>query len=523
MRSIKNLPLMKDAALVVLFFIACAVGFYAGQLDTQSLLMSLSMGVGIVSVTKMRESLRDLRRERGDLHAKNAALFEQSEELIAERKDIKAKETLTEEDTTRLAQIDHDLAQVESPYAANEQRIEELSAEIDGVENRMQRAEQLNERETRLAQPARGSDFGGGGNQIRAALADVRVVAPDAETRKHDLAVLVRCVALAGPVVERAPRIAREHFGNDRLACAMEAGSFAGGGFLVPETYVPDLIEYLRPASVIRRMGVAVPPLVNGSLTLPKVTGGASASYIGESENIPTSNLTGGQVKFTAKKLVAMVPMSNDLLRWSNPSADAIVRNDLVRAMAQAEDAAFIRNQGTGNAPKGLRYWADAARVLTMTATPDLAKVTNDLGRLKLAVENTDLALFAPYWLMAPRTRQYLEDLRDSNGNLAFPEIARGELRGYPFLTTTQIPTNLGTGGNESEVYFVESSELIIAEDSRIMLEASNVAAYHNGTSVVAAFSLDQTVVRVIAQHDFGPRHTEAIAVLTGVTWGASS
>jgi hypothetical protein len=38
---------------------------------------------------------------------------------------------------------------------------------------------------------------------------------------------------------------------------------------------------------------------------------------------------------------------------------------------------------------------------------------------------------------------------------------------------------------------------------------------------VVASFSLDQFVVRAIAEHDFVARDPNAIAILTGIRWGA--
>ena len=188
--------------------------------------------------------------------------------------------------------------------------------------------------------------------------------------------------------------------------------------------------------------------------------------------------------------------------------------------MGVAEDVAFIRDAGTGNAPKGLRYWAPSASVIAANATVNLANVTADLGKAELALEEANVRLSRPHWLMAPRSKNYLMNLRDGNGNKAFPELDRGELRGAPVLTTTSIPKNLGSGTNESEIYYVDADELILAEDQRIIIEASPVAAYYDGSAVQAAFSLDQTVVRVIAQHDFAPRHPEAVAVLSAVTWG---
>jgi HK97 family phage major capsid protein len=189
--------------------------------------------------------------------------------------------------------------------------------------------------------------------------------------------------------------------------------------------------------------------------------------------------------------------------------------------MAIAEDAAFIRSDGTGNAPRGLRYWAPSGNILSANATINLQNIDRDLGIAILALLNSNVMLDNPGWLFSPRTWNFLATLRDGNGNKAFPEMERGLLRGFPYSTSTQIPSNLGAGTNESEVYFANFADVVIAEDPRFELEASSVAAYHDGSAVQAAFSLDQTVVRVIANHDMIVRHSEAISVLTGVKWGA--
>ena len=95
--------------------------------------------------------------------------------------------------------------------------------------------------------------------------------------------------------------------------------------------------------------------------------------------------------------------------------------------------------------------------------------------------------------------------------------MAGGTLLNFPFAVTSQIPSNLGTGANESEVYFVDFGDAIIGESSLVELAVSEEAAYYNGISVVAAFSLDQTVIRAIARHDFALRRSVAGAVLTEV------
>lgn len=63
---------------------------------------------------------------------------------------------------------------------------------------------------------------------------------------------------------------------------------------------------------------------------------------------------------------------------------------------------------------------------------------------------------------------------------------------------------------------------MFIGEEETLEIDYSKEATYKDSEgNVVSAFQRDQTLIRVIAKNDFGPRHVESIAVLTGVTWGA--
>ena len=334
---------------------------------------------------------------------------------------------------------------------------------------------------------------------------------------------ICRALAAGRGDPERAARHAETVYGDEQVSRALLAGSGSAGGFIVPERYSADLIDLLRPASVVRRMGAVSPPMAGGNLTMPKLVSGSSATYIGEDHHVGVTQPTFGQVRASAKKLATLVPISNDLIRFSSPAADQIVTQDLVRAIATAEDAEFIRGDGLGNGPKGLRHWAPAANVLAVDATVNLANVDADLNKLILALLAADCSMTQPGWIMSPRSYVYLLGLRDSNGNKAFPEMAQGQLKGYPFATTTAIPNNLAvTGTNESEIYFADFADVLVCEVPGLEIAVSSEAAYYDGSAVVSAFSKDQTVIRVIAQHDLVMRHAESVAVLSDVDWGAA-
>jgi HK97 family phage major capsid protein len=94
---------------------------------------------------------------------------------------------------------------------------------------------------------------------------------------------------------------------------------------------------------------------------------------------------------------------------------------------------------------------------------------------------------------------------------------------GFPYYTTTQIPTNLGTGANESELYLVEMTHAILGESERLLIDASTEAAYWDGTQLQSTYSRDQTAIRAIAEHDFAMRHDQAVVVLSGLKYGVAA
>jgi HK97 family phage major capsid protein len=305
---------------------------------------------------------------------------------------------------------------------------------------------------------------------------------------------------------------------NSSVVKALAAGDATAGGFIVPPNFMTEIIELLRAQSVVRGLGPTVWPMPNGTANVPKLTGGSTAQYTSENQNIGVSQPQFGALALSAKKLAAIVPISNDLIRYSSPAADTVVRDDLVAALGLRQDLAFIRGDGLVNTPKGMRYWAPAANILTANATVNLANVTFDLGRMVLALKNQNVRMIRPGWVFSPRTEMYLQTVRDGLGNFAYrPEMMTGRLWNYPYRTTTQIPDNLG-GGTESEIYLCDFVDAVIGEAMGLIIDASQEAAYYDGTQLQASFSRDQTVIRAIEEHDFGMRHDASVCVMN-CTW----
>lgn len=352
-------------------------------------------------------------------------------------------------------------------------------------------------------------------------------VTVDAADKRDKTEVLGGCIrafaAVKGRSVREAAQFAQTAFKDPVVARALSASTAQDGGFSIAEDVLPGVLALLRPVAVVRSLNPTVLPMPNGNLTQNRLTSGTGFQYIGENKPAPVTAAKGGQMKLSAKKGAALLPVSNDLIRYGGSQYNTAVTSDLIRAVAQGEDIAFIRNNGSQYSPRGLRWLANAANVIAANGTVNVQNVTNDLGKMWLALRKANIPFSRCGWIISPRTEYYLMNVRDSLGNFVFrAELLTGKLFTYPYRVTTQIPENL-TDGTQTEIYFADFGEVVIGETLAMTFETSQEASYTDGSgNTISAFQNDQTLVRVLVEHDINVNYDTAIAVLTGVTWGNS-
>lgn len=343
-------------------------------------------------------------------------------------------------------------------------------------------------------------------------------------TRLQELGRLVRIWGAAKGDPSRAERLARssdwDDGNRDWQSRALVAGIGASGGFMIPEEYYPEVIELLRARAVVRRLGALQIPMEGGNLTMPRLQGGATAGYVGEATATNASQESFGQVKFTERKLMALVPVSNDLLKFASPQADEVVLNDMIAQIAVSEDAAFIRGSGTTFTPKGMRFWAPASTNILTSAGTGLSNFVTDLEAMESALEGANVRMINPAIILNPRSKNSIKLLQATTGQFVFrDEMKDGTLDGYPFGFTNNIPKNLGSGA-QTEWYLVDMADAVISDVPGLEIEISTEAAYVDSTGTMqAAFSQDVTVLRAIERHDFGMRHDVSVAVMTAVSY----
>ncbi|CDX26679.1 putative Phage major capsid protein, HK97 family [Mesorhizobium plurifarium] len=304
----------------------------------------------------------------------------------------------------------------------------------------------------------------------------------------------------------------------------MISSNASAGGILLPEDMSNDIIDILRPNTTFLQGMPEVIPMPNGTYKLPAAASGATAAYRGEAKPAAVTTPSFKAINMSAKLLAGIVPISNQLIRWSGPNVGAWAQGDLATSMGTVMDYNAFFGDGLEDTPLGI---LNIPGVYTTAATnstaPTYSQVDADARKLLNAIENANVPLVRVEWRMAPRVMNFLADMRDGNGNPIYPTL-QGEnpiWKGYRVRKTTQFPINGGGTTDESTISLIAFGHVMFGDCLRMQLAISDVATVKNGSQTINAFQDGVTVLRAESEHDFDCRYVEAIASLTAVRWGA--
>jgi HK97 family phage major capsid protein len=284
------------------------------------------------------------------------------------------------------------------------------------------------------------------------------------------------------------------------------------GGTMVPLPVLGELIDLQRSMEVFASAGareVALPP--NGRIQFPKLTAASAAYWVGEGNPITESQPSTGNLDLQAKKLGVLVKLNNELLRFTSPSAEGLVRYDMARSAALKADLAMLEGTG-GTQIKGLITYSGI--------TSHTAGVTGANGD---TFQPTDVALMdsklpdavdAPTaWVMrkamfAALMNRRADAVSASDGKGPFllrgpeqgPSALPVELYGTRVVRSAQVSNTRvkGTGTNLTYILLGYFPDWVVARMGVMEFLASG----HGDT----ALQNDQTVLRGIQHIDAGPR-----------------
>ena len=238
----------------------------------------------------------------------------------------------------------------------------------------------------------------------------------------------------------------------DVLSRVFEVGTSQNGATLVGTDHRGDMfIEMLRNRSTIMNLGFIMDGLV-GDAEIPKQTGGATAYWLGEEEEVGSSNPTTGQLKLSPKTVGGRVEISRKLMQQSSPAAEQLVWNDLNRALALKIDKAAYYGTGGDNQPLGLKNISGVNAVSFAAVNPTFAELVK--MESEIASDNADVNSMS-YVINAAMRGNFKTTAKFGSGTESTIWEPGNTVNGYRTEVTNQIEAG--------DVFFGNFADLIIA------------------------------------------------------------
>ena len=393
---------------------------------------------------------------------------------------------------------------------------------LDAIEEQVKSAERAERHVAAAAKPA------DGGAERSAQPAQVKA----ANTAEEKLALTCQSLMLAkrewGSTSSRNVLKAMQELGYGKAAD--EFGSInkanttltgASGGFLVAENFDRTFIDLLYERSSFMAGNPRRIPMPEGNYRQAGAASGATATYRGEGDDIAVSNPTFREIDMSAHLLSNIVPVTNQLLRYSLGEAGSFIRADGAMAMSLKMDQTAYLGSGVGDVPTGVMNLAginSLAVASATTATPTVAQVEADAKRLLGLITRFPVLGVGAEWRFSPRTWLYLSMLRGADDQKIYPEMERGTWMGLPARIAGTFPENLGVGTDETYIALISFGSVLVGEAKGLSIDISTEASYRDGGGEIQSlWSTDSTGFRFTMEHDFDARYVQAINVLTGV------
>lgn len=411
--------------------------------------------------------------------------------------------------------------------ATESEEFDTLSDEITATETHIKRLETMEKSAIANAKPV--TDVSG--MRERSPIT-VKATNPVAKGTAFTRFVIAQCRAKGN--LMQAAEIAKQWTDTPEVEQVLKAAVAAGtttdatwAAPLVPyQTMSNELIELLRPATLVGRMtGLRSVPF---NVRIPGQTQGSTVAWVGETAPKPVSALAFEDITLRFNKLAGIVVISDELARLSTPSAEAIIRGDLVAQIAQFTDDSFINP-----AYAAVTDVRPASVTNTATSIPasgtDADALRTDVRALYSTFIAANMSTAGAIWVMTSTQAMAIGMMLNPLGQPEFPGIGAegGTLLGLPVLTSEVVPSD----SSGSIIVLVKQSEILLADEGGVTVDVSREASLQMNstpdnptTAATVMTSLWQNNllgIRAERMITWRKRRAQAVAYISGANYGA--
>lgn len=343
-----------------------------------------------------------------------------------------------------------------------------------------------------------------------------------------------KALAAANGSRSEALEIAKKQYPLDSklhhvLKAAVGAGTTTdpswAGNLVEYQEYANDFVDFLRPQTIIGRFGQGTIPSLRQvpfNIRIPAQTSGGAANWVGQGKAKPLTKFDFESITFGFSKVAAIAVLTDELIRFSNPAADALVRNALAEAVIARLDTDFINPTKDEVANVSPASITNGIAGIPSTGDPD-ADAEAAFGQFVVA----NLQPTGGVWIMSSTNALALSMKKNALGQKMYPEMTLlgGTFQGLPAIVSQYAGTNL-TLLNAPDIYLADDGGVAVDMSREASLEMesdpTSDSVTPTGTEMVSMFQTNSVAIRAERWINWKRRRTAAVAVITNVNYGAT-
>jgi HK97 family phage major capsid protein/HK97 family phage prohead protease len=286
---------------------------------------------------------------------------------------------------------------------------------------------------------------------------------------------------------------------------------------LVNQNVSSEFLELLRPATILGK----IPNMrqVPFNTKVPSQTAGGTYGWVGEAKPKSVTKLAFSSTSLAVSKAAGIIVLTKELVMLSNPSAEALVRADMVAGIAQFLDQQFI--------DPAVAAVAGVNPASITNGAPTAAATTNPLADIIGLISHfatNNIGVDGVTFIMSAANALSLTFRTNLDGSPEFPgvTISGGSYKGLTFITSQ------AAGGN---VIALQPQLILYADDGGVSIDASEQASLQMDSAPASPSDATTVYVSLWQTNTIGLRaerfvnwakaNANAVKYLTATAWPA--
>lgn len=350
-------------------------------------------------------------------------------------------------------------------------------------------------------------------------------------------------MARCGNDRERAVKMVRNMYPNSpsiQIALKTDVPAAAttdptwAGPLVTPTVLASEFVEWLRARTIVGRFGTGgIPALrrIPFNVKVPAQTIAGTGYWVGEGAAKPATSWGFTTVEHRWYKVANIAVMTEEIMRFSNPSIEVLVRDELANALQERMDTDFITPSVTvtpGVRPASITNGANTFASSAVTSS----QIASDVAALMAYMTAANIDMNSLVFVMRQAQAISLALMKTTLGVFEFPTMSAsgGTLFGVPVIVSNYVPSGVVVLLNANDVYLSDDGGVNVAMSNQASLEmetAPSMTANSGASpptisaqSVVSMFQTNSVAIRAERFINWSRRRDAAVAYTTSTGWG---